>query len=264
MENMIWNNFIWFAIATVGSWIISIISLFYVKQKGLAELFAILGIIILSLFTTLLWIEMDRPPFKTMGETRLWYSIFLSTTGLLIYFKWHYKWLLSYSMAVATIFVLINILKPDIHSKYLMPALQSIWFIPHVTSYIISYAMLGAAAISGVAASKKVTEKDLEKRKKLEDFTDKIVMAGLGFLLAGMLMGAVWAKEAWGHYWSWDPKETWAFITACAYILYIHMRRNKEYSKMAFLLLPAAFILLLITWLGVSFMPWAQGSIHVY
>ena len=41
----------------------------------------------------------------------------------------------------------------------------------------------------------------------------------------GMLMGALWAKEAWGHYWSWDPKETWAAITWLAYLVYVHYRQ---------------------------------------
>ena len=49
---------------------------------------------------------------------------------------------------------------------------------------------------------------------------------GLAFLTIGMLFGALWAKEAWGHYWSWDPKETWAAITWLAYLVYV--RRDKE------------------------------------
>ena len=79
-----------------------------------------------------------------------------------------------------------------------------------------------------------------------------------------MLSGALWAKEAWGHYWSWDPKETWAFITAAGYLLYIHMRLRPANQRLTLLTLPLAFILLMITWLGVSLLPSASGSIHVY
>ena len=79
-----------------------------------------------------------------------------------------------------------------------------------------------------------------------------------------MLFGALWAKEAWGHYWSWDPKETWAFVTACAYLVYLHARVRHARSLAVLWLLPAAFALLLVAWLGVSFIPAAQQSVHVY
>ena len=57
------------------------------------------------------------------------------------------------------------------------------------------------------------------------DITDNLVYVGLAFLTIGMLFGALWAKEAWGHYWSWDPKETWAAITWLAYLIYVHYRQ---------------------------------------
>ena len=86
-----------------------------------------------------------------------------------------------------------------------------------------------------------------------------------GLLVLGMLMGAVWAKQAWGHYWEWDPKETWALVTALAYLAYIHLRlAGRRYEKAAMWLLPVAFVMLLITWLGVNYLPSAQSSIHVY
>jgi ABC-type transport system involved in cytochrome c biogenesis permease subunit len=88
---------------------------------------------------------------------------------------------------------------------------------------------------------------------------------GFGFLVLGMLMGCVWAKEAWGHYWTWDPKETWAFVTSMAYLAYIHLRlQGDKKEKVALWLIPVAFVLLMITWIGVNYLPSAQGSIHVY
>ncbi len=165
---------------------------------------------------------------------------------------------------VATVFVMVNLLRPEIHSRGLMPALQSVWFVPHVTSYILSYAMLGAATIGAVIGLAK-----LERRGGFEAnilrLTDNLVWAGFGLLVMGMLMGAVWAKQAWGHYWEWDPKETWALVTALAYLAYIHLRlAGREYMKAAMWLLPVAFAMLLVTWLGVNYLPSAQGSIHVY
>jgi ABC-type transport system involved in cytochrome c biogenesis permease subunit len=140
-----------------------------------------------------------------------------------------------------------------------MPALQSIWFVPHVTAYILSYAILGAATIVGLKQLYQYDEND-----KLIDFTDNLVYIGFGLLMLGMLMGAVWAKAAWGHYWSWDPKETWAFVTAAAYLFYIHIRWNNHYRKTALWMLVIAFICLMITWKGVNYLPSAKNSVHVY
>ena len=53
---------------------------------------------------------------------------------------------------------------------------------------------------------------------------DNLVYVGMAFLTIGMLFGALWAKEAWGHYWNWDPKETWAAATWLGYLIYIHYR----------------------------------------
>ena len=143
-----------------------------------------------------------------------------------------------------------------------MPALQSYWFVPHVTVYILSYAMFGASVIAAFIHLHKLGKN--RENDGLNRFIDNIVRIGFGFLILGMLMGAVWAKDAWGHYWSWDPKETWAFITAAAYLAFIHLRLQARHRKFVLWLLPFAFVLLMITWIGVNYLPAAQGSIHVY
>ncbi|MDR2926864.1 MAG: cytochrome c biogenesis protein CcsA [Cytophagaceae bacterium] len=261
---MTWNNFIYFALPAVALWLAAGITVYGIKTHRHASLFTnilmLAGIAMFALFITGFWINIERPPMRTMGETRLWYSFFLSATGYLAYCRWKYTWLLSFTALIASVFVLINLLKPEIHSKNLMPALQSIWFVPHVTSYILSYAMLGAATVGSFIGLRKT-----RPYSNIFCFLDNMVYAGFGFLILGMLMGAVWAKEAWGHYWSWDPKETWAFVTALAYLAYIHIRQSgAKYEKTALWILPVAFILLMITWVGVNYLPSAQESIHAY
>lgn len=102
-----------------------------------------------------------------------------------------------------------------------MPALQSPWFAPHVIVYMFAYAMLGAALILAVYLL-------WFKKKRIEcretELSDNLVYVGLAFMTLGMLFGALWAKEAWRHYWSWGPKETWAAATWIAYLAYIHFR----------------------------------------
>lgn len=164
-----------------------------------------------------LWEYLQRPPLRTMGETRLWYSFFMGIAGLLTYIRWKYRWILSFSTLLSTVFVVINLLKPEIHDQSLMPALQSVWFIPHVTVYMFSYSVLGCAFIIAV------TGLFCHKEEYLQT-ADNLVYAGVAFLSIGMLLGSLWAKEAWGNYWSWDPKETWAVITWMGYLIYIHLR----------------------------------------
>jgi ABC-type transport system involved in cytochrome c biogenesis permease subunit len=221
------------------------------------------GTLSLGIFITGLWISLERPVFRTLGETRLWYSVLLSLISLIIYYRWKYKWLLSYCIIMAMVFLIINYFNPENFDKTLMPALQSPWFIPHVIVYMISYAFLAAASffgIKGLYFSYKL--KPVEDTMRL---TDNIVYTGFAFLTIGMLFGALWAKVAWGSYWTWDPKETWALLTWLIYLLYIHFRINKSNNiKLALWILAVSFFVLLICWFGLNYLPSARGSVHVY
>ena len=135
------------------------------------------------------------------------------------------------------------------NTKTLVPALQSPWFAPHVFVYIFAYTLLGVAVI--IAWWK---------------LADDLVYVSLAFLTIGMLFGALWAKEAWGHYWSWDPKETWAAITWIAYLVYIHYRQIPLHrERLALWMLIISFVLLQMCWWGINYLPSAQGSsVHTY
>ena len=94
---------------------------------------------------------------------------------------------------------------------------------------------------------------------------DNLVYAGIAFLSIGMLLGSLWAKEAWGNYWSWDPKETWAVITWAGYLLYVHLRLfRKTGRKTLYVLLIMSFLALQMCWYGVNYLPAAQQSVHLY
>ena len=88
-----------------------------------AMLFALLSIATMASFIGLLWHTLERPPLRTMGETRLWYSFFILVAGLLTYSRWRYRWIMLFSTVLATVFIIINIAKPEIHDQTLMPAL---------------------------------------------------------------------------------------------------------------------------------------------
>lgn len=255
---MTWNHFIYFALTSIIFLTLGAFSAWKGYKKATYGS-TFLGLAIFFTFILGMWISLERPPLRTMGETRLWYSFFMPLAGIITYIRWKYKWILSFSTLMATVFVCINLFKPEIHSKTLMPALQSPWFAPHVIIYMFCYALLGAATLAALYML-------IKKDYKVFDLTDNLTSVGLSFMTIGMLFGALWAKEAWGHYWAWDPKETWAAATWFFYLTYIHLRiSQKNMHKVSCWILILSFICLQMCWWGINYLPSAQGnSVHTY
>ncbi|NSW46036.1 MAG: cytochrome c biogenesis protein CcsA [Bacteroidales bacterium] len=242
----------------------SFLILFDSKKVIKKFIYSLLGAytLIFLIFILLLWNELERIPLRTLGETRLWYAFFIPMLTLVLYFKSQWRWIVPYGCLMAVVFLVINVLHPENFSKELMPALQSVWFAPHVIVYIFSYAIFGMATLLSLHQLLYV------KVKKWEEWlltTDRLIYTGFAFLTMGLLFGAIWAKQAWGHYWTWDPKEIWALITWMIYLLYMHYRLayRPAYSSAAKILI-VAFILLLICWFGINYMPIANQSVHTY
>lgn len=312
---MSWDSFVWFALAASLFWISGAIVSVISKRRLPAAVLAGCGSAIFMTFIVGVWISLGRPPLRTMGETRLWFSLFLSLIGLVVYLRWRYRWVLPFGCLMAVMFAGINIFKPEIHTEELMPALRSLWFVPHVIVYMFSYAVMGIATIlairilwltrrsaagsapapgsttpATVDAAASPLSPSLQGDLRL---CDTLVRMGWGFITMGIVMGAFWAKQAWGDYWTWDPKETWAAATWLSYLLYMHLRQgsalssvtsagseaiarqnspaievashsNKALHRTLFLLI-FSFLLLQMCWWGVNYLPSAQGfSLHTY
>ncbi|SUB87247.1 cytochrome c biogenesis protein CcsA [Prevotella denticola] len=259
---MIWSYFIVFALLSVALWTTGAWAAWR-NRRRLAFAATGLGLAVFFAYILIMWITLERPPLRTMGETRLWYSFFLPLAGIIVYSRWQYKWILGFSTLLAAVFVCLNLFRPEIHSKTLMPALQSPWFAPHVIVYMMAYALLGAAVVMSVYLL--FCKKEAGTDREME-ITDNLVYVGLSFMTLGMLMGAIWAKEAWGHYWAWDPKETWAAITWLSYLVYIHYRLYRPRSiRPSLWIIIIAFCLLQMCWWGINYLPSAQGmSVHTY
>ena len=256
-----------FSVAAIVLWALGMLLFFFSDERKVIRFLAhgsyLAGVAVLAVFTWLLWDILDRPPMRTLGETRLWYALFLPVIGYATYVRWDYKWILHYSGAVAIVFLSINLLSPDNYDRDLMPALQSVWFVPHVIVYIFAYALLAASAI--VAVKGLIIQYTGVNWSWSMQLADNLVYLGLGFLSLGLLFGALWGKEAWGHYWMWDPKETWAFLTWIGYLGYIHFRHHKpKQYHIAMWMLALAFGILMIAWFGVNYLPSAANSVHTY
>lgn len=220
------------------------------------------GTAVLSMFIVSYWIVLERPPLRTLGETRLWYAALIPLVGFLVELRWKIGWLKYYCMGLAAFFLGINLMHPDVFNKTLMPALQSVWFIPHVVVYMVAYVLLAA---SSVAALHNLFRRFRSLALPLgESVAHYLALLGFVMLTFGLVFGALWAKEAWGHYWTWDPKETWAFISWLAYLGYLHLAARKPAGAGLQWYLGLAFLVLLVCWFGVNYLPSAQNSVHSY
>jgi len=119
----------------------------------------------------------------------------------------------------------------------LVPALQSYWMKLHVPTNFIGYGAFALAAMVGIAYLLRHRQErtnpggtlatHLPRLELLDDVMYKAIALGFAFFTIATILGAMWAAEAWGGYWSWDPKETWALIVWLNYAAWLHMRLTK-------------------------------------
>ena len=103
---MDWSYFIYFAALALLCWIGGAWLAYRPSFSKGAVVWTVFGLVIFSAFIVGMWISLERPPLRTMGETRLWYSFFLPVAGVITYVRWRYKWILSFSTLLAFVFIL--------------------------------------------------------------------------------------------------------------------------------------------------------------
>lgn len=226
---------------------------------------AVAGVLALAGLVGWLWLSLGRPPLRTLGETRLWYALLLPAIGLVVEWRLKAQELRLPMLGFGILFVGISLAKPEALDRTLMPALQSPWFVPHVVVYMVSYAALGLSCGAALwALGRRAWRREPCAAADLA-LPMLLVRIGLPFLTLGLLFGALWAKEAWGHYWTWDPKETWAFLTWAAYVAVLHAAPEGRFAPRRHLVLVAAsFAVVLACWFVLNMLPAANASVHTY
>jgi len=161
----------------------------------------------------------------------------------------------------------------------LVPALRSSWLVMHVSVVMLSYSALIIGSLLstsvliidhnkplqirsnsiGIGGYKNFNnlhnETDFSHSEKLDTLSYRSILIGFFLLTLGLITGAIWANEAWGTWWSWDPKETWAFISWIFYACYLHMRISKGWQgRKPALLATTGFFIVLICYLGVNYL----------
>lgn len=191
-------------------------------------------------------VNVQHFPLQSMFEV----FIFLGAlTFPISYFSMQF---LKIPIYISDMFVGVIILFPAgfIFSDRLLelpPALQSFLFVPHVLVYMLSYVILTKAAI--------LATKQLSIDTDYESNAYKLVCFGFPFLTAGLILGSIWAKLAWGDYWGWDPKELWSLATWLVYGGYFHYRAmypNNKKNNSIWIISGFVFIIITILWVNLS------------
>jgi cytochrome c-type biogenesis protein CcsB len=182
----------------------------------------------------LMGVDIGHIPISNLYEV---FILFCLITALFhLYYEARYQSLVLGSfvlwiIAAAVGFILWYSVARDAHQiQPLVPALQSWWMKIHVPANFIGYGTFALAAMIGIAyllKSKNILADRLPSLELLDDVMYKAIAVGFAFFTIATILGALWAAEAWGGYWSWDPKETWALIVWLNYAAWLHMRLMK-------------------------------------
>ena len=241
------------------------------------------------------WIVAGYFPLSNLYESLLFLTWLLLTIYLYIETKTKSKLIGSVLIPVALLisgFATLT-LSPEMQkASPLVPALQSNWLMMHVSMMLLSYGTLIIGSLLCIlflvisrtkevdlqiiddsslplynimldyyeakllSPSSEISELGkLKLLQSLDNWSYRIIGLGFPFLTIGIISGGVWANEAWGSYWSWDPKETWALITWLVFATYLHARITKGWEgKKTALLGGLGFFVIWIWYLGVNFL----------
>jgi len=214
-------------------------------------------------------IAASRPPFLNLYE----YVLSLTWGVVLVYLVLEWKTksreIGAFTMPLVTLFAYLAIRLPT-EVNPTMPALRSIWRVPHIVTAILAYASFGIAfGLSvmylirerGQGNEKSFWATRLPALKVLDQTVYRLIAFGFVMQTALLITGAVWAQFAWGRYWGWDPKETWALITWLIYAVFLHTRTTMGWKgRKSAIMIIIGFAAMIFTLFGVN----ALGGLHSY
>nr|YP_009514446.1 cytochrome c biogenesis protein CcsA [Caulerpa lentillifera]AXG75869.1 cytochrome c biogenesis protein CcsA [Caulerpa lentillifera]QKS32270.1 cytochrome c biogenesis protein CcsA [Caulerpa lentillifera] len=211
-------------------------------------------------------------PLSNFYEALIFLSWSLTLIHLIIeyYLKNSYKFIIGGMTTPTALFLngFASFQLPESMQKLspLVPALQSNWLMMHVTVMLLSYATLICGSIASIGylfLYSQHSQAGTGAPHQLDQMSFRSISIGFPLLTLGIISGSVWANEAWGSYWSWDPKETWSLITWMIFAIYLHLRLTKvpqNEMKSAFVA-TGGFFVLWICFLGVNFV---SKGLHSY
>lgn len=241
------------------------------KLRRAARIILIVSGVLQTLYIGSRFILAGHTPITSQHEAVIFFA--WSTTWAYLSFKWRYTVKNFGTFVAFLIFCLILISTfSDKDVRPLLPALQSSWLPVHAGVSILAYGFLSLAFCGGLMYL--LLERELKSKKfgyffsrfpsldSLDQLNSHCLTTGFIFLTLGIVTGSIWARQAWGTYWQWDPKETWSLITWVLYLVQIHQRftvgwRGKRAAVMAII----GFASVIFTLWGVNYL---LGGVHSY
>jgi len=228
------------------------------EKAGAARIALLVTGLFLAGWVAFRWKTAGHAPMANQYES----MVFLAFTAAWIvpFFRRARPWMLAVAgLAIVVMLGIAALLHAPVAP--LMPALQSNWLLIHVAITMASYAafVLSAFAAAWLLVRGRVPGPDVAE---LDLFCARTIEVGVLLLALGIITGAVWANEAWGTWWGWDPKETWALITWIVYAVAIHLRRlrgwrNEKFAWMSIL----GMVSVGFTYFGVNYL---LSGLHSY
>ncbi len=216
-------------------------------------------------------IASGHTPITSQHEAVVFFA--WSLTWSYLSFRWRYT-VKNFGTFVSILLFLLLIVASLASREMtpLVPALQSNWLPIHAGSSIIAYGFLALAFCGGIMYL--LQEWELKSKRfgyfferlpsldALDQLNSHCLSAGFVFLSIGIVTGSIWAHQAWGAFWQWDPKETWSLITWFIYLVQLHQRftvgwRGKRAAVMAII----GFCAIIFTLWGVTYL---LGGLHSY
>ncbi len=223
-----------------------------------------------------------RAPSKTYYESLIYFSFIFGLLALVV--EWIKKVRLLGFISLLIVFSALTyaLNKADIEIITLPPALQSAWFLPHVTIYFAGYSSVTVAFVVGILALVKPGDRSFEPGSfwaralgatgakdatavNFEKMNRQWIRFGFLMLACGLITGGTWAKFAWSDYWAWDPKENWGLISWLIYGAVLHMHYTPAFKgRKAVWASVFAWGFVLFTYFGMGKLPTKSQSMHLY
>lgn len=201
---------------------------------------------------------LNRPPVSNMFETILYVPwICVLTSFILAFWLKNQTPLIASCFASLALLVLLKIANLNSNLENVQAVLDSqYWLIIHVLMIVGSYGVFILSAVLGhyYLIGTIINKKETEQLKNIAVTIIQSMYLGVALLIPGTILGGVWAAESWGRFWDWDPKEAWAFISACIYLLFIHAFTFKHILNFGIAVGSIVGMLAIsFTWYGVNY-----------
>ncbi|RMG73126.1 MAG: c-type cytochrome biogenesis protein CcsB [Nitrospirae bacterium] len=261
----------WFiALLYLSSTLLGLLYLFTAKNTAGRAVTALLWftVVVHTLLIVFRAIEGKRPPFQTLYETLSWFAWSATITYLYVQSRWkdiHLPGLVVSAISSGACFFALFTRSPEIIP--IPPALQSPWYEWHVVVAFASYAVFVVSfsvevvhLLYGKGSSLRAVSFGFPE-KNFHRYAYRLVLFGFPLLTFAIFSGAAWANDAWGRYWSWDPKETWSLITWTVYALYLHTKTIPRWRQgVASVINLLGFVCMVMTFIGVN---WLAKLLHI-